>query len=352
MQYPFPPPPPGYLVVLVARWLLVVWTLFAVGILIVRLRNWKFIRVRELAFWSCAALISAIVSKYGICRYRAFDNNDWLMPTVMAAMSVSVAGAAMGLSKLYADRSGQAKTNLPEASVAIAIVCVLVALLIEEPVDSSGAGQNCRRNLRELGLAMHNYQDEHGAFPSFRRGDEPVSWRVSLLPSLDQLPLFDSYDQSLPWNRPPNDKAALQRVKEFVCSANYAEKHNQGWWFTSYSLPTGSHTVGDNSAGTPINRITDGLSTTLLVVEACGSQIIWTEPRDVDITAQPTGINLKGSKPGHSSGWLSSYHRGGTYVTLADGSVRFLSAKTDPSILKKLATIDGGEDLRSSDFER
>ena len=202
MQYPFPPPPPGYLVVLVARWLLVVWTLFAVGILIVRLRNWKFIRVRELAFWSCAALISAIVSKYGICRYRAFDNNDWLMPTVMAAMSVSVAGAAMGLSKLYADRSGQAKTTLPEASVAIAIVCVLFALLIEEPVDSSGAGQNCRRNLRELGLAMHNYQDEHGAFPSFRRGDEPVSWRVSLLPSLDQLPLFDSYDQSLPWNRP------------------------------------------------------------------------------------------------------------------------------------------------------
>ena len=113
MQYPFPPPPPGSLVVLVARWLLVVWTLFAVGIQIGRLRNWKFIRVRALAFWSCAALISAIVSKYGICRYRAFDNNDWLMPTVTAAMSVSVAGAAMGLSKLYADRSGPAKTTLP-----------------------------------------------------------------------------------------------------------------------------------------------------------------------------------------------------------------------------------------------
>ena len=45
----------------------------------------------------------------------------------------------------------------------------------------------------------------------------------------------------------------------------------------------------------------------------------------------------------HSAGWLSSYHAGGTQALMADGSVRFLSAQTDPALLKKLATVDGGE---------
>ena len=65
----------------------------------------------------------------------------------------------------------------------------------------------------------------------------------------------------------------------------------------------------------------------------------------MDVSAQPTGINLKGDAPGHSAGWLSSYHAGGTQVLMADGSVRFLSAQTDPAVLKKLATVDGGEEV-------
>jgi hypothetical protein len=67
--------------------------------------------------------------------------------------------------------------------------------------------------------------------------------------------------------------------------------------------------------------------------------------RAMDVASQPTGINLKGTKPGHSAGWLSSYHLGGTHVVNADGSVRFLSAQIDPAVLKRLATIDDGEEV-------
>jgi hypothetical protein len=74
-------------------------------------------------------------------------------------------------------------------------------------------------------------------------------------------------------------------------------------------------------------------------------QIIWTEPRDVDVDSQPAGINLAGNKPGHSQGWLSSYHKHSTRVLMADGSVRTLSQVIDPALLKKLVTIDGGEAL-------
>ena len=110
-------------------------------------------------------------------------------------------------------------------------------------------------------------------------------------------------------------------------------------------MPTGPRTVGESSTGTMIQSMTDGTSNTLLVVEACGAQIVWTEPRDVDVAAQPTGINLKGAKPQQSAGWLSSYHSHGTQVLMGDGSVKFLSQRTDPSVLKKLATKDGGEEV-------
>ena len=63
----------------------------------------------------------------------------------------------------------------------------------------------------------------------------------------------------------------------------------------------------------------------------------------MDVSAQPTGINLKGDAPGHSAGWLSSYHAGGTQVLMADGSVRFISENIDPTLMQKLATVDGGE---------
>jgi prepilin-type processing-associated H-X9-DG protein len=110
-------------------------------------------------------------------------------------------------------------------------------------------------------------------------------------------------------------------------------------------MPTGPKTVGEKSLGISFKDIADGSSNTLLVVEACGAQIIWTEPRDINVASQPTGINLNGAQRGQSKGWLSSYHAGGTQVLLADGSVRFIPANTDPSVLNGLATIDGREKI-------
>ena len=350
MEYPFPPTPPGYSTVLVARWLLFAWALIGVGIVYYRVRRWKFIRSWELASWSAAAFISVFVSTFGICRYRAYDNNDWLMPVKTAAMSVSVAGAAIVLAKIYDEGPQQTKTSFIEMLVATAIVAVLIATIVEEPTISSSRGTGCRANLRVIGLSLHQYENANEVFPPSANLGEPVTWRVSILPFLDQKPLFEEYDQSNSWDRPPNDQLAFKLVDSLVCRANYGERHDRGRWFTAYSMPTGAKTIGEDPLGTPISRISDGTSNTLLVVEACGAQIIWTEPRDVNVDTQPTGINLKGTRPGTSAGWLSSYHRAGANVTFADGSVWFISANTDPSILKKLATIDGGEFLGKDPF--
>ena len=78
-------------------------------------------------------------------------------------------------------------------------------------------------------------------------------------------------------------------------------------------------------------------------MEACGTRIVWTNPEDIDVDSATIGINLLSHEPGLSDGIMSSHHTGGAQAALADGSVRFISADTDPKILKALLTVDGKE---------
>ena len=83
-----------------------------------------------------------------------------------------------------------------------------------------------------------------------------------------------------------------------------------------------------------------------MVLEACGSNVIWTEPRDQPVASVAKSINGPGSRPGQSNSLLSSWHSNGAQAALADGSVRFVSESTDPRILRALLTIDGGEEVK------
>jgi prepilin-type processing-associated H-X9-DG protein len=97
-----------------------------------------------------------------------------------------------------------------------------------------------------------------------------------------------------------------------------------------------------------IKEITDGQAQTLLVGEACGLGIIWTEPRDADVSVDEIGINRPGPAQDRSAGILSSYHVGGTSVLMADGSVTFLSDRIDEQTLRALTTASAGD--TASDF--
>jgi prepilin-type processing-associated H-X9-DG protein len=86
----------------------------------------------------------------------------------------------------------------------------------------------------------------------------------------------------------------------------------------------------------------DGSSNTILLVEACGRNITWTEPRDVQFDDVAIGVNLPGERRGESAGVVSGYHWGGAHVMMADGSVTFISADIDPGLLKGLLQVDDG----------
>jgi len=82
--------------------------------------------------------------------------------------------------------------------------------------------------------------------------------------------------------------------------SQYDEQHRQ---FSHYARITGSRTAGGAISK---DEITDGTSNTVMLVEACGVDRVWTNPVDVDIDSQPIGVNVPGSTRFHSHSWLSS----------------------------------------------
>jgi hypothetical protein len=355
MEFPFPPlppEPPGYTGAVIARWILVAWSLIGLTVLIARLRQWKSIRSREIVGWIVAAGLCGIVIPFGRSDDVIWDDNKWLETDATAALSVCIAGMTLVLTKLYTD--GRKRFAITGIVIVAFISSATSAVHFLFPFVSTprevGRRMQCRNNLKEIALAMHNYHDVHLSFPPFETGNVPVSWRVTLLPFLGGQRSIAGYQNDQPWNAPPNDAFAMDLIHQYSCPSDYYARDGQGRWFTAYSMPTGLHTVGDNPLGTTFRQMTDGAGSTILLVEACGAQIVWTEPRDVDVDKRPAGVNLKGTKPGDSAGWLSSYHPAGTFVALADGSVRLVSASTDPKLLKKLVTINGGEKIGPSEW--
>jgi hypothetical protein len=203
----------------------------------------------------------------------------------------------------------------------------------------------CRNNLKQIGLGLHNYHDAFNNFPALvTEGSEPPrSWRVDLLPYMDHRPLREQYVDAAAWDAPANAALATTQIQEFVCPSSPRKNDAAGRYFTAYFGVRGPNTLFPDGRGMDYRKVTDGTSNTLAIVEACGLPVVWTEPRDVDLSEQEVGVNLPGDQPGQSRGVISSYHHAGGHVGLADGSVRFVSDKIDPAVLRALLTATGGE---------
>jgi len=244
-----------------------------------------------------------------------------------------------------------ALSNL-EVGVILVIQAVLCALCLP-PVGAGTSTRRtqCKNNLKQLALAMHNYHDNSGRFPAAAGITSEVtkhvrvSWRVALLPYVEQAQLFTEYNLKRPWDSRENLPIAARRIAVYICPSQpvIAQTNAESQFFTSYVVPTGNHSIFpmDGKAAHSLAEILDGTSNSLLIMEACGTRIVWTNPQDIDVDSATMGINLPGHERGLSDGIMSSHHTGGAQVAMADGSVRFISADTDPKILKALLTVHG-----------
>ena len=222
-------------------------------------------------------------------------------------------------------------------------ICVigLIALLFPAVQSSRESARlsTCQNNLQQLGLALSNYHEAYGTFPPAYIPDEtgrPAhSWRVLILPFLDQSRMYDAYDFDKPWNHADNLAVTKKTPQVFRCpSAPPDDQVNA----THYVYVTGSDTCFDGAEGIRLQDITDGQSQTILVVETHQSSISWNEPRDLEVSRwKRIGVPSTVSS--------TSDHVAGFHVVLADGSVRFIRQPIAPGVFKAMTTPRGGENL-------
>ena len=165
------------------------------------------------------------------------------------------------------------------------------------------------------------------------------SWRVALLPHLEESDLFDQYDFDEPWDGPNNRKLADKAPYNYRCPLE--DEKSPGT--TSYLAIVGEHTAWPGSVPTKLQELPDGSSNTLLLVETHRSGVLWTEPRDLHVTQMARGVNAPAGQG------ISGPHHGAN-VVFADGSVHFLSPDVAPEVVEALITIDDGRKLNGDEW--
>jgi beta-lactamase regulating signal transducer with metallopeptidase domain len=184
-------------------------------------------------------------------------------------------------------------------------------------------------NMKMLGLALHNYHQVHDHFPPAvlygPDGKTPYSWRVAILPYIEQQEIYNQYNFNEPWDG-PNNRKLLDKIPSFLRAPGAGGDPTH----TTYFAPTGPDTIFSGKGGTTAAKILDGTSNTIMIVEAA-RDIPWTKPEDIP-------IDIEGALPKFGGIFADGFD-----VLFADGSVKFLKASINPATLKALFTRAGGE---------
>ena len=304
-------------------------------------------------------------------------------------------------------RSRHVGFTLVELLVVIAIIGVLVALLLPaiQAAREAARRAQCTNNLKQIGLALHNYHDTHGVFPPGHmiwNNNLPagyglvgsmrlMGWQVHLLPYIELGSLYSQYNfsGSTPINQADNMRVHWTWINDYLCPSNPGM---EGVYWTSTINPA---TGDENLDGTPTHYT--GISDDLCNFDLCAASGWWTaggkglfftgskvKMRDIldgtsstfavgeNVAPDPRGTNKYRGKTWvaynimsverginypfrlnpqlshngfNSTNGPASYHPGGANFMLADASVRFVSESIDQALLQALATRAGKESV-------
>ena len=325
--------------------------------------------------------------------------------------------------------------TLIELLVVIAIIAILVALLLPAVQQTREAARRmqCRNNLKQIGLALHNYESSHGMWPQQSTGPQPGpgynaprgSWVTRILPYLEKDGVFKQYNPNLNWHDPANATAVKSPMPVLTCPStpnrdgfewtvlvSYANATTatatlspRDFYYgatTDYTNVGGIGTARNNSlppaqqlasptdsgilkaSGVRLAEVTDGLSSTVLVIECAGRPNIYQRGRLVPDGTTPktwsgsASVNRPFATGGvwasHNKGFLIDgaqsngytnvtpgpctincsndnevygFHPGGASTLMADGSVRFLSESLAMQVLVAVVSRRGREPVPS-----
>lgn len=225
--------------------------------------------------------------------------------------------------------------------VMVVVVGVLIALLLPAVQQARTAARSTqsKNNLKQIGLALHNYHDVYLMFPPggiYTKSDEPYNaWMTSLLPYVEQANLYSQIDFNQPWTAPKN-QLFFQTVIPGYLNPNIGPEVSKVVGGFGASHYAGNSQVLQKNESVKIFDIVDGTSNTILAGEVSGGFMAWGDPENRRDPAN--GFGAAANQFGGSG-------RRGVNMLLADGSVRFISEDVDTQTLKALASPAGNEQV-------
>ena len=195
-------------------------------------------------------------------------------------------------------------------------------------------------NMKQIGLAMHNYGMAHKTFPpaysSDSNGKPLLSWRVLILPYLDP-DLYNEFHLGEPWDSTHNKNLLTKMPAVYACPGSTVSTQGK----TNYLTVRSGGTIFADGQGCTFGSIRDGLSNTITTVEVSdASAVAWTRPDDFEYDARNPIQGLVGLR------------QGGFIAGFADGSVRFVQSSINPEKLKLLFTKADGQPVTLDDDEQ
>jgi prepilin-type N-terminal cleavage/methylation domain-containing protein/prepilin-type processing-associated H-X9-DG protein len=299
--------------------------------------------------------------------------------------------------------------TLIELLVVIAIIAVLIALLLPAVQAARAAARRiqCVNNLKQMGIAMHNFHESRGTLPPGSQSSPAQGWATFILPFLEQTAMSNAFNINAPFYDGRNTTVTQATIGPFLCPAdagnnvlyhskfpdrrkgnymvNWGNAHYDQGAPTPYNGPMGIVTpfrgpfrVNSTNAPTPFGfrDIVDGTSGTMMMSEIivtqnngstsdirgdmwgdsrCGYMFVAYTPPNSKTKDQLDGKSdcqypfswnppcLSASPDGVDFNAARSSHAGGVNVLFCDGSVKFMKDSVNVNTFRSLSTKDAGE---------
>jgi type II secretory pathway pseudopilin PulG len=254
------------------------------------------------------------------------------------------------------------RITLVELLVIIVILGVLVGLLIPatQAARESHRFAACRNNVHQVARALEMWIKDHGALPAAAApqaaGEPARSWRLRLLPQLDEQSLFDAYHHDEPWDGPHNLALSQSGVGVYACPGDPPVSLLQP--HTNYFAIVDQRAAFLPDRDRPMSEITDDLSRTILLLEAAGRDTPWPKPEDLTIEEAHKLLT-----DASADAIVHHYFRAPGFfykndqsqvvnVVFANGTVSSLELPLSNELATALLTIDGGETIDEQELSR